>query len=214
MPGDWIKPGAIVIDVGINRLPDGKLCGDVDFDAGEGRRELDHAGAGRRGADDDRDAAREHAGGGALAIRELDPRGKRMRAIPAGTTGSFTMVVSPEHLANRFKDAMLPAVFATPMMILAMENAALEAMKPFFEPGETAVGTRVDVRHLAATPVGRRVTAYAEVTNASDRRVDFRVWAMDGEEQIGVGEHERAVIDIAKFTARLTRSAGATPSGA
>ena len=137
-----------------------------------------------------------------------------MRPIPIGTTGTYTMLVAPEHLANRFKDAMLPPVLATPVMILAMENAALNAMKPFFEPGETAVGSRVDVRHLAATPVGRRITAYAEVTSASGRRVDFTVWAVDGEERIGEGTHERAVIDLDRFIARLTRDAGATPSGA
>ena len=124
------------------------------------------------------------------------------------------MIVAPEHLASRFKDAMLPPVFATPMMILAMENAALNAMKPFFEPGETAVGSRVDVRHLAATPVGRRVTAYAEVTGTSGRRVDFRVWADDGEQRIGEGTHERAVIELDKFTERLTRAADAKPSDA
>ena len=66
---DWVKPGAIVIDVGINRLPDGKLCGDVDFEAVKDRRELDHAGTGRRRADDDRDAAGEYADGGELAGR-------------------------------------------------------------------------------------------------------------------------------------------------
>ena len=136
-----------------------------------------------------------------------------MRPIPPGTTGSYTMIVAPGHLASRFKDAMLPPVFATPMMILAMENAALNAMKPFFEPGETAVGSRVDVRHFAATPVGRRVTAYAEVTGTPGRRVDFRVWADDGEQRIGEGTHERAVIDLDRFTARLTRTGDDKPSG-
>jgi len=79
-----------------------------------------------------------------------------MRTVPIGTQGSFALVVSPEHLANRFKDATLPAVLATPVMIMAMENAALNAIKPYFERGESAVGTRVDVSHLAATPVGHR----------------------------------------------------------
>ena len=69
VPGDWIKPGAIVIDVGINRLPDGKLCGDVDFAARAIARGVDHAGAGRRRAHDDRDAARQHAAGGGTAGR-------------------------------------------------------------------------------------------------------------------------------------------------
>ena len=128
-----------------------------------------------------------------------------MRAIPTGAKGSFTLVVSPEHLANRFKDATLPAVLATPVMIMAMENAALNAIKPYFEPGESAVGTRVDVSHLAATPVGRSVTAFAEVTSAVDRHIEFRVWAMDQAEQIGAGTHARAVIELARFADRLAK---------
>jgi predicted thioesterase len=126
-----------------------------------------------------------------------------MRTIPAGAKGAFTLVVSPDHLANRFKDATLPAVLATPVMIMAMENAALNAMKPYFEPGESAVGTHVDVRHLAATPVGHRVSAFAEVTATAGRHIEFRVWAMDGAEEIGTGTHARVVIEMDKFAARL-----------
>jgi fluoroacetyl-CoA thioesterase len=77
-----------------------------------------------------------------------------MHAIPLGAKGSFTLVVAPEHLANRFKDAMLPPVLATPIMILVMENAALNAVRAYLEPGESALGTVVDAHHLAATPVG------------------------------------------------------------
>src|SRR5438093_11873754 len=116
-----------------------------------------------------------------------------MRTIPTGARGSFTMVVSPEHLANRFKDAMLPAVLATPVMIMAMENAALEAIKPYFESGESAVGTRVDVCHLAPTPVGRRIVAHAEVTGSDGRHIAFRVHAVDGTDEIGRGTHDRLV---------------------
>src|SRR5437667_4802380 len=90
--------------------------------------------------------------------------GNPMQSIPTGARGSFTIVVTPDHLANRFKDAMLPPVLATPVMIMIMENAALNAVKPYLDAGESAVGTRVDVVHLAATPVGRRVTGQAEVT--------------------------------------------------
>ena len=78
-----------------------------------------------------------------------------MKHIPLGARGSFSLLVQPEHLANRFKDAMLPAVFATPVMIMVMENAALNAIKAYLDPGESAVGTEVNVRHLAATPAGR-----------------------------------------------------------
>src|SRR2546421_13035871 len=98
-----------------------------------------------------------------------------MKPIPLGARGSFSLLVQPEHLANRFKDAMLPAVFATPVMIMVMENAALNAIKAYLDPGESAVGTEVNVRHLAATPVGRVVTGEAEVTKVDGRRVEFRV---------------------------------------
>lgn len=126
-----------------------------------------------------------------------------MRPIPIGTRGSFALVVAPEHLANRFKDATLPPVLATPVMIMAMENAALEALKPYFESGESAVGTRVDVSHLAATPVGRRIVATAEVTATHGRHVEFRVSAMDGTDEIGRGVHGRVVIDLADFSRRV-----------
>ena len=134
-----------------------------------------------------------------------------MRAIPQGAKGSFSMLVAPEHLASRFKDATLPAVLATPVMIMAMENAALEAIKPYFEAGESAVGTRVDVSHLAATPVGRRIVASAEVTATSGRQIEFRVTAKDGAEEIGRGTHGRAVIDLTKFAERLAAKAGRPP---
>lgn len=126
-----------------------------------------------------------------------------MRTIPRGAQGSFAIDVTPERLANRFKDATLPPVLATPVMIMAMENAALDAIKPYFEAGESAVGTRVDVRHLGATPVGRRIVAFAEVTGVVDKHIEFQVHAMDGDEEIGRGTHERVVIDLAKFSRRL-----------
>ena len=84
-----------------------------------------------------------------------------------------------------------------------MENAALNAIKPYLDSGESAVGTHVDVVHTAATPESRRVTAYAEVTKSEGRRVDFRVEAKDGVEEIGSGTYHRMVIDLAKFTEQL-----------
>ena len=126
-----------------------------------------------------------------------------MRQIPLGAKGSFNLLVQPEHLANRFKDAMLPPVFATPVMIMVMENAALNAIKAYLDPGESAVGTAVNVRHLAATPAGRVVTGEAEVTRADGRQIEFSVRATEGDKEIGNGTHSRAVIDLAKFVRRL-----------
>ncbi|MEP6996589.1 MAG: thioesterase family protein [Betaproteobacteria bacterium] len=128
-----------------------------------------------------------------------------MRPIPVGARGSFSLEVTPDHLANRFKDAMLPPVLATPVMIMMMENPALNAIKPYLDAGETAVGTRVDVEHLAATPVGRTVTAEAEVTRVAGRQIGFRIEAADGVERIGTGTHERTVIDLARFIERVNR---------
>jgi fluoroacetyl-CoA thioesterase len=119
-----------------------------------------------------------------------------MRPIPPGAKGSFTLTVLPQHLASQFKDATLPPVLATPMMILIMENAALNAIRAFVEPGESVVGTGVNVRHLAATPVGHRVTAEAEVTRVDGRRIEFKVSARDEIEEIGAGTHEKVVVDL------------------
>ncbi len=97
----------------------------------------------------------------------------------------------------------MPQVFATPMMVTAMENAALNAVRDYLDPGESAVGTLVNVRHLAATPVGHRVTAEAEVTKVDGRRIEFKVSARDEIEDIGIGTHERMVVDMPRLTERL-----------
>ena len=131
-----------------------------------------------------------------------------MQSIPVGAKGSFSLVVTPDLLANRFKDATLPPILATPVMIMIMENAALNAIKPFLDAGESALGTRVDVRHLAATPAGRRVTGEAEVTKVDGRRIEFRIQATDETEEIGIGTHERMVIDLAKFAQRMKAKFG------
>ena len=126
-----------------------------------------------------------------------------MRPIPVGAKGSDTLLVTPAHLASQFKDSTLPPVFATPMMVRAMENAALNAIREYLEPGESAVGTVVNVRHLAATPVGHQVTAEAEVTKVDGRRIEFKVSAHDETEAIGDGTHERVVVDRARLGKRL-----------
>jgi fluoroacetyl-CoA thioesterase len=126
-----------------------------------------------------------------------------MRQIPLGAKGTFTLRVLPEHLANRFKDAMLPQVLATPVMVLMMENAALNAIRPYLDPGESAVGTAIDVRHLAATPVGHEVRAEAEVIKTEGKHLEFRVLAHDEMEEIGRGTHRRTIINLDSFNARL-----------
>ncbi len=130
-----------------------------------------------------------------------------MRPIPVGAKGTYAIKVMPAHLANQFKDAALPQVFATPMMITAMENAALNAVRDYLDKGESAVGTAVDIRHLAATPVGHRVTAEATVTKVDGRRIWFEVSARDETEEIGNGTHERMVVDMARINKKLKEKA-------
>jgi fluoroacetyl-CoA thioesterase len=131
-----------------------------------------------------------------------------MQSIPLGATGSFSLLVMPDHLASSFKDSTLPPVLATPVMIMIMENAALNAIKPYLDPGESALGTRVDVRHLSATPAGRRVTGEAKVTRSDGRRIEFSIRASDGSEEIGVGTHERVVIQLARLSERMKAKSG------
>jgi fluoroacetyl-CoA thioesterase len=126
-----------------------------------------------------------------------------MRTIPVGAKGTYALRVVSAHLANQFKDATLPPVFATPMMVTAMENAALNAVRDYLDPGESAVGTAVNIRHLAATPVGHRVTAEAVVTKVDGRRIEFDVTARDETEEIGNGTHERMIVDLARLAQRL-----------
>jgi len=133
-----------------------------------------------------------------------------MRPIPTGTKGTALLLVQPEHLASRFKDVTLPPVLATPVMVLVMENAALNAIRAFLDPGETAVGTGVCVKHLAATPVGQQVRAEAEVVRVDGRHIEFTVTAHDETEEIGRGTHERMAVDVERMMRRLTAKAGGT----
>lgn len=127
-----------------------------------------------------------------------------MKNVPAGTRGTFSIVVGAQDLANVLNPA-LPAVMATRVMVGMMELAAINAIEPYVEAGETSVGMSINVEHTAATPPGQRVTAEAEVTLSDGRRLEFNVRAFDEDEQIGTGVHRRAVIDLAKFNQRLSR---------
>jgi fluoroacetyl-CoA thioesterase len=137
-----------------------------------------------------------------------------MRSIPIGAKGSFEAVVRREDLASTFKDASLPPVLSTPVMIKFMENAALRAVVPYLDAGETAVGTEVSVRHLAVTPLGRKVVAEAEVTAVDGTRITFSVRATDLEHEIGDGVHERRVVDRARLARHIAEmEAGDAASG-
>ena len=137
-----------------------------------------------------------------------------MTETPVGAKGLFALVVEPEHLASRFKDSTLPAVLATPVMIMVMENAALNAIKPYLEPGESAVGTATDIRHVAPTPVSMQVVGEAEVTRVDGRRLEFRLHATDQAEEIGTGIHQRVIVDLARLAKRLDAKPASSKSPA
>jgi predicted thioesterase len=124
--------------------------------------------------------------------------------IRAGLSGSAELLVAEEHTAPSIGSGKV-RVLATPVMINLIEAAALAAVEHLLEPGYQSLGTHLDVRHIAATPVGMGVTAHAEVTRVEGRTVHFRVEARDERELIGDGTHERVVVNVAKFDQRVQR---------
>jgi predicted thioesterase len=127
-----------------------------------------------------------------------------MEPVKPGLTGSATLVVADEHTAPRVGSGRV-RVLATPVMINLIEAAALEAVERLLPPGHQSLGTVLNVRHIAATPVGMRVTAMAEVLDVEGRTIRFRVEARDERELIGDGTHERVVVNVAKFDQRVQR---------
>jgi fluoroacetyl-CoA thioesterase len=125
-----------------------------------------------------------------------------MKPIPIGTKGIHAKIVAAADLASHL-DPSLAAVLSTPTMVAMMEQAAIEAIKPFLDDGESSVGMTIEVSHTAATPPGHRARAEAEVIKVEGRRLEFSVRAFDDLEQIGSGTHRRAVIDASKFNDRL-----------
>lgn len=124
--------------------------------------------------------------------------------IEPGLTGSAELVVREEHTAPRIGSGKVH-VLATPVMINVIEAAALAAIEHLLPPGHQSLGTRLDVRHVAATPVGMKVEGSAEVVDVDGRTVRFRVEARDEKELIGDGTHERVIVNVAKFDERVRR---------
>lgn len=118
-----------------------------------------------------------------------------------GLKGRAETTVTPENTAQAVGSGLVP-VFATPYMIALMEGAAVNAVQATLAPDEGTVGTRLDVTHDAATPIGLKVWAEAELTAVEGRKLTFSVAAYDEREQIGGGTHERFVIKPEKFVAR------------
>jgi fluoroacetyl-CoA thioesterase len=135
----------------------------------------------------------------------MEPRISSVLArIKPGLTGSAEIVVGPEHTAP-FVGSGRIAVLATPVMINLIEAAALAAIEHLLPAGHQSLGIHLDVSHTAATPVGVRVAATAEVVSLEGRTVTFRVEARDEFEPIGGGTHQRVVVSVARFDERVQR---------
>jgi len=130
-----------------------------------------------------------------------------MDSLKPGLTGSASLIVADEHTAPRIGSGRV-RVLATPVMINLIEAAALDAIEGLLPEGHQSLGTVLNVRHIAATPVGMRVTAQVEVVAVEGRTVRFRVEARDAIELIGDGSHERVVVNVAKFDLRVQRKIG------
>ncbi|HYK78138.1 MAG TPA: thioesterase family protein [Micropepsaceae bacterium] len=124
--------------------------------------------------------------------------------VPSGLRGSSDLVVGVEHTAPSIGSGRVP-VLATPVMINLIEAAALAAVEHLLPPGHQSLGIHLDVRHFAATPIGMRVRATAELTGVEGRTLSFRVEASDEKEPIGGGSHERVVVNVARFDARVQK---------
>ena len=130
--------------------------------------------------------------------------------VVAGLPGTWVVTVTPEVTVAHFSPGM-PLVFATPMMILAMEMASGQALRGRLLDGFVSVGVDVNVRHLAASPVGRTVTASARVARHDGKLVHFDVEAHDGVRLIGRGTHSRAVVEVGRFVRGLPAGPAASP---
>jgi len=125
--------------------------------------------------------------------------------IKVGSKGKAEQIVNPSNTAESVGSGTLE-VFSTPMMIALMENAAINAIE--LPEDQSSVGTYIDIKHIAATPIGMKVWAEAEVVEVDGRKVVFEIEAYDEIEKIGEGRHERYIINNEKFLAKTNSKLG------
>jgi fluoroacetyl-CoA thioesterase len=124
--------------------------------------------------------------------------------LKPGLTGTAEIVVGTRDTAPHVGSGKI-GVLATPVMVNLMEAAALQAVERLMPPGHQTVGTRLDVQHFAATPVGLQVRALAELVRVEGRKLFFSIRAEDDCEPIGNGTHERLIINVGRFDERMQR---------
>jgi len=128
--------------------------------------------------------------------------------LAIGMSAELKLVVTREMTIGHFVDGM-PLVYATPMMILHMEMAAGSSIADALPRGFVSVGTEVNIRHLAATPIGCNVRAIARVTGIGARSVVFDIEAWNEVRKIGEGTHRRGIVNLPEFERRFGVSEGA-----
>lgn len=125
--------------------------------------------------------------------------------LQPGLTGDITITVQESDTARASGGETFPPVFSTPRLINYLERTAHQSILPYLSAGQTSVGSVVNVRHLAATPVGMQVRFHSELLEVDRRRLKFSVEAWDAVEKIAEGEHERFIIDQVRFDQHLAQ---------
>jgi predicted thioesterase len=124
------------------------------------------------------------------------------QTLATGISGEATVKVTADNTAVKFGNHGAK-VFATPLLVALMEQAAINAVAPYLAPGEGTVGTRVDIAHLAATPVGMSIRATAALVEIAGKKLVFEVTAADDREKVGQGRHERYIINTEAFLSKV-----------
>ncbi len=127
--------------------------------------------------------------------------------LEPGITAQLSHTVQENDTARFSGGDTLPPVFSTPLVIRLLERTSHQAILPYLDAGQGSVGVVVNIRHLAATPVGFTVNTRAEVLSVDGRRVHFKVEAWDDLEKIAEGEHERFIIDLDRFVQKVNQKA-------
>jgi len=133
--------------------------------------------------------------------------------LEPGLVAEVTYVVTETDTAATYGSGLVP-VLSTPHLVALMEAVSQAAIAPYLEQGESAVGIHVDMKHLAPTPVGMEVRVRSELVEVNGRRLSFHVEAWDEVERVGEADHQRFVIDTARFLSRVAEKAGGTTDGA
>ena len=124
-------------------------------------------------------------------------------SLTVGQTGTATRTVTPQDSARQIGSGNMDGIFATPMLIAVMEAAAVACVEQQLPDEYTSLGYKIDAQHVAATPIGMTVTAVAELTEISGRKLTYKIEAHDDQELIGTSTHIRIVVDRARFAAKL-----------